>query len=104
MNVSCRIALLFHQKKHFVQKNGMGIYVENPLSGWRSMIVNFSLYFIRIGLFISGFYYVNIKNKRDTKETAPIIVSNHCSIFESLFLIYYHGCSPVMIEMDNFII
>jgi 1-acyl-sn-glycerol-3-phosphate acyltransferase len=43
-------------------------------------------YCSRALLFVSGYYWISVKGKRDHK--APILVGNHVGLFESLFVVY----------------
>jgi hypothetical protein len=57
-----------------------------PITGWRRGVLRGIRYCSRALLFVSGYYWISVKGKRDHK--APILVGNHVGLFESLFVVY----------------
>ncbi|KAF6000530.1 Lysophosphatidylcholine acyltransferase [Cyanidiococcus yangmingshanensis] len=94
-----------------------------PLSRWRRYILTVVRWLARLELFIMGFYWIEeytIKARDDSKhnvsagpvkpdshsheaarkrETAPIIVSNHIAIFESLY--FYARFAPSFLAKSD---
>eukprot|EP01087_Luapelamoeba_hula_P021299 TRINITY_DN7418_c0_g1_i1.p1 TRINITY_DN7418_c0_g1~~TRINITY_DN7418_c0_g1_i1.p1 ORF type:complete len:509 (-),score=81.79 TRINITY_DN7418_c0_g1_i1:15-1541(-) len=68
--------------------------LARPLSGWRALVPRFALPLAaRLVLYCFGFHYVKTIGK--PSPVAPIVVSNHPSMFEPLWLYYVFHASMV---------
>ncbi|KAL6063445.1 Lysophosphatidylcholine acyltransferase 2 [Balamuthia mandrillaris] len=66
-----------------------------PLSRWRKNVLLIVRGLARVILFVWGFYWIPVKGKRASFKQAPILVSNHISMFDGIFFFFY--------EMPRFI-
>lgn len=63
-----------------------------PLSKTRTLIQLPSRWLTRVGLIVTGFYWIKVKGTPVTDPSkVKIIVSNHRSFMESLWFAYRHG-------------
>ncbi|KAF4656448.1 Lysophosphatidylcholine acyltransferase 2 [Perkinsus chesapeaki] len=65
--------------------------MQPPITAWwRKALIHFMLMWVRIILFIAGFYWVKVEGQAD--PNTRIYVSSHHSIWDTLYLMYYTGC------------
>ncbi|ELR12153.1 EF hand domain containing protein [Acanthamoeba castellanii str. Neff] len=62
---------------------------DKPFTRWRKNVLLLVRYMARALLFVWGFYYIPVKGKQADFDEAPILVSNHVSMFDVLFFYYY---------------
>lgn len=67
-----------------------------PIESWRYYFQFLTRIICRIGMFVLGFYWIPVKGKITvSNHDVPIVVCNHQSWFDSIYLTYYLGCSFV---------
>lgn len=74
-------------------------HAKRPLPAWRQWLAAPVPYLTRAGLFVCGFYWISITAPRgfDRKSTMPrIVVSNHITFVDGLFLLAYLAPSIAM--------
>jgi len=62
---------------------------NKPFTPWRKNLLLIVRYMTRVLLFVWGFWYIPIRGKQASFDQAPILVSNHVSMFDILFFFYY---------------
>ncbi|KAF4724932.1 Lysophosphatidylcholine acyltransferase 2 [Perkinsus olseni] len=64
--------------------------LQPPITAWwRKALIHFMLLWVRIILFVAGFYWVNVEGSPDRRTR--VYVSTHHSIWDTLYLMYYTG-------------
>jgi lysophosphatidylcholine acyltransferase/lyso-PAF acetyltransferase len=81
----------------YVPKKHTSDGFDEPLPLWRRRLAIYVVKPIfRVILFVLGFYWIPVKGTVESKERAPIFVSNHISAFDGFVLGYYLDCSPTI--------
>lgn len=65
------------------------------LQGWRRTVVKVMQRLFRAVLYVIGYFYIPTYGKRASRDEAPIVVSNHVSFIEAIFLLSQFCASPV---------
>jgi lysophosphatidylcholine acyltransferase/lyso-PAF acetyltransferase len=80
----------------------LGKDVDKPLAKWRKIFLYPIRILSRVLLFSLGYHYIKTKGKPASPKEAPVIVANHISAVDGLYLFYVYGCSPVAkAELNN---
>ncbi|KAL2612797.1 hypothetical protein R1flu_024489 [Riccia fluitans] len=64
--------------------------LKKPFSAWRRLLLFPVRFFARVLLFACGFHWIHIKGKPAPRDQAPIIVSNHISFVDGVFIFFRH--------------
>ncbi|CAM9550897.1 unnamed protein product, partial [Phaeothamnion confervicola] len=78
--------------------------VDTPIPRWRQFLFRRPmLRLLRVILHCFGFFWIRVNGRPAGKQEAPIIVSNHVSIFEAFYLAMATLASPVQRAEDAWI-
>jgi lysophosphatidylcholine acyltransferase/lyso-PAF acetyltransferase len=83
---SLLLGYLFTKVALFRAKN----VLTRPFPQWRRSLMLPVRLFARVILFASGFHWIHITGKPAPREEAPILVSNHVTFADPLFLFFRH--------------
>ncbi|KAI4339050.1 hypothetical protein MLD38_024034 [Melastoma candidum] len=72
---------------------------DSPLPSWRRGIMWVTRLCARLILFSFGYQWIARKGKPATRETAPIVVSNHVSFIDPIF--YFYELFPTMVASES---
>ena len=61
-----------------------------PLSKWRQILITPTGWMYRALLFACGFHWIKVTGKPASRKQAPIMVSNHVNMFETMYLAATH--------------
>ncbi|KAG0595563.1 hypothetical protein M758_UG177100 [Ceratodon purpureus] len=64
--------------------------LTSPFPQWRRQLMLPVRLFARVNLFACGFHYIHTKGRPAPREEAPILVSNHVTFADPLFLFFRH--------------
>lgn len=67
-------------------------WLDKPLSGYRKAFLRPAMWAIRVAMFFWGFYWIKVKGKPAPASEAPVVIANHISFIEPLFLISQLQC------------
>ncbi|KAJ7523925.1 hypothetical protein O6H91_18G069100 [Diphasiastrum complanatum] len=67
-----------------------------PFSTWRRALLWPTRFCARVALFALGYYWIEVKGRPASREQAPIIVSNHISFVDPVYVFYSH--MPVIVS------
>lgn len=70
----------------FGKLSTIGAELERPLPRWRIDLQHPMKFFARGIMFALGYHWIPIKGKQASPQHAPIVVSNHCSFCEAIYL------------------
>lgn len=84
--VSLLLGYLFTKLALFRAKN----VLTRPFPQWRRWLMLPVRLCARVNLFACGFHYIHIKGRPAPREEAPILVSNHVTFADPLFLFFRH--------------
>ncbi|KMZ67772.1 Lysophospholipid acyltransferase [Zostera marina] len=71
----------------------------NPMPRWRSRIMWITRICARCILFSFGYHWIRRKGRPVSRETAPVVVSNHVSYIEPIF--YFYELFPTMVSSES---
>lgn len=75
--------------------------LNEPLPAWRAIFKYPICWCIRWQLFLFGFLWVKVTGRPVSKREAPILVCNHVSPFEPLYLVSLTQATPVQRSEDS---
>jgi len=64
----------------------IGAKLDRPLPRWRIELQRPMKLFARGIMFALGYHWISVKGKKASPHEAPIVVSNHCSFCEAIYL------------------
>ncbi|KAM3576955.1 hypothetical protein VYU27_001097 [Nannochloropsis oceanica] len=70
----------------FGKLSTIGAELERPMPRWRINLQHPMKFFARGIMFALGYHWISIKGKQASPQHAPIVVSNHCSFCEAIYL------------------
>ena len=70
----------------FGKLSTIGAELERPLPRWRIELQRPMKLFARGIMFALGYHWISVKGKKASPQEAPIVVSNHCSFCEAIYL------------------
>jgi len=65
--------------------------LEQPPSAWRRLLVQPIPYLLRVAMFACGLYWIPVKGRPAPPSEAPLVVCNHRSFLEPMYLFYALG-------------
>eukprot|EP00698_Gefionella_okellyi_P017594 TRINITY_DN5172_c0_g1_i2.p1 TRINITY_DN5172_c0_g1~~TRINITY_DN5172_c0_g1_i2.p1 ORF type:complete len:464 (-),score=79.58 TRINITY_DN5172_c0_g1_i2:1743-3101(-) len=68
----------------------IGAKTDHPLPKWRRVLLWPLALFVRLLMFVLGFWFVRVKYHKGYDMNAPVIVVNHTSMFDALWFLYRH--------------
>ncbi|KAL9245314.1 hypothetical protein vseg_018979 [Gypsophila vaccaria] len=71
----------------------------NPMPSWRSRVMWITRLSARCILFSFGYHWIKRKGRPASRETAPIIVSNHVSYTDPIF--FFYELFPSIVSSDS---
>ncbi|BBN16600.1 hypothetical protein MPTK1_7g07720 [Marchantia polymorpha subsp. ruderalis] len=73
--------------------------LKKPFPAWRRPLLFPVRFFARVLLFACGFQWIHIKGKPAPRDQAPIIVSNHVTFVDPVFIFFRH--LPVIVTAQE---
>ncbi|XP_002986255.2 lysophospholipid acyltransferase LPEAT2 [Selaginella moellendorffii] len=73
--------------------------LTRPFPAWRRSLLWPVRILARVLLFVCGFHWITIKGKPAPRERAPILVSNHVTFVDPVFIFYKH--LPVIVTAEE---
>ncbi|RAL46244.1 hypothetical protein DM860_016677 [Cuscuta australis] len=72
---------------------------HNPMPKWRSRLMWVTRISARCILFSFGYHWIKRKGKPASRQTAPIVVSNHISYIDPIF--YFYELCPTIVSSES---
>lgn len=90
------VVLIFAYLSVKIALIGVKDSLSKPFTSWRRSCLWPVRFCVRAVLFVFGYYWIPVKGTCAPRDVAPIIISNHVSFLEPLFVFYAHV--PVLVS------
>jgi lysophosphatidylcholine acyltransferase / lyso-PAF acetyltransferase len=74
---------------------GLELQPKKPLSRWRCIVTKPIAWCSRVILFALGFIWIRTEGKRASRKAAPVVIGNHTTFIDPLYMIYAYLPSAV---------
>lgn len=68
---------------------------RDPLSTVRRAVRSPIWYLMRFQLFLLGYHWIDIKGRAAPRKEAPVLIANHTSFVDPLYMATFHAAAPV---------
>lgn len=68
---------------------------RDPLSAVRRAVRSPIWYLMRFQLFLLGYHWIDIKGRAAPRKEAPVLIANHTSFVDPLYMATFHAAAPV---------